>query len=354
VPPDGRPPGSSDRRDHLPIPPPPGAPRAPGRPTLPPPGAPHQPAGPADPAPRPPRVVGQPGHLLPARPLSFGDTVEGVLRLSARIFWRTALLVLLVIGPYQLLSSYLVARVVPESFTPGDLFGEQPTLVPADVLERFGVWTVVLQVLGLLVHLVVLTAAVAFVLQDDRGERPSTRDALRLASDRSGATVGGSVLLLGASLLLLVLVLPAAVVLAAVPVVGPVVGLVLGLAVTAAIAGGSLLVVPVAAVEDRGAWTTFRRVLWVVRGRFRRLLGTVGLVVLAFVVALLVSIPLLVLTAAVGPPGWLVDGLISTLVTAIGLPVVAVAGLLVHHDALQRAAGQRPPGPRDGARPRSG
>jgi hypothetical protein len=324
VPTDGRFPATSGPPEHLPIPPPPGAAPISGPPTFPPPGS--------------RRHVGQPGHLLPAWPLSFGDTIEGLLRLTGRIFWRTALLVLLVIGPYQLLSSYLVARVVPESVTAGALFGAEPTVPPGELLERFGVWTVVLQVLGLLVHLAVLTAAVAFVLQADRGERPNTRAALRLAADRSGASVGGSVLLLGASLLLTVVVLPAGIVLAAVPVVGPVVGVGLAMVVAGLVVGAFLLVVPVAAVEDRGAWTTFRQVLWVVRTRVRRLLGTTGLVVLALLVALLASIPLVVLASVVVPPGWVTDGLISTLVTAIGLPVAAVAGLLVHHDALQRAA----------------
>jgi hypothetical protein len=281
--------------------------------------------------------VGQPGHLLPARPLTFGDTVEGLLRLSARILWRTALLVALVIGPYQLLSSFVVARVVPESFTPGALLGDQPVLAPGDLLERFGIWTVVLQVLGLLVHLVVVTAAVGFVLQQDRGEPPSTRAALRFAIDRSGATVGGSVLLLAASLALAVLLVPLGVVLAAVPGVGAILAVGLAIAVAATIVGGLLLVVPVAATHDRGAWTTFRGVLAIVRRRVGRLLGAVGLVVLALLVALLVSIPAVVLLAVVGPPGWVVDGLVSTLVTAIGLPVAAVAGLLVQHDAHLRA-----------------
>jgi hypothetical protein len=282
---------------------------------------------------------------LPARPLTFGDTVEGLLRLSARILWRTALLVALVIGPYQLLSSFVVARVMPESFTPGALLGDQPALAPGDLLERFGIWTVVLQVLGLLVHLVVVTAAVGFVLQEDRGEPPSIRAALRLAIDRSGATVGGSVLLLAGSLVLAVLLVPLGVVLAAVPEVGAILAVGLAVAAAATIAGAVLLVVPVAATHDRGAWTTFRRVIAIVRRRVGRLLGTVGLVVLTLLVALLVSIPAVVLLAVVGPPGWVADGLVSTLVTAIGLPVAAVAGLLVQHDAHLRdeaaAAGPR-------------
>ena len=236
--------------------------------------------------------------------------------------------------------------MVPESLTPGALLGDQPVLAPAEMLERFGVWTVVLQVLGLLVHLVVLTVAVGFVLQADRGEAPSTRAALRLAVDRSGATVGGSVLLLAASLGLAVLVLPAGVVIAAVPVIGPILAVGWAVVVAAAVAGAALLVVPVAATDDRGAWTTFRRVLSVVRRRIGRLVGTVGLVVLALFVGLLVSIPAVVLLSTVGSPGWVADRLVSTLVTVIGLPVAAVAGLLVHHDARQRSDPTRA-GPRE-------
>jgi hypothetical protein len=261
-------------------------------------------------------------------------------------------LVLLVVGPYQLLASFVTARVMPGSLTPGDLFGDQPALAPADLLQRFGAWTVVLQVLGLLVHLAVLTAAVGFVLQEDRGERPSTRTALQVTLDRSGATVGGSVLLLGASLLLAVLVVPVIVVVSTVPGVGPLLGLAFAGLVVTALAGAGILVVPVAAVEDRGAWTTFRRVVWLLRRRFGRVVVTVGLLVLVLLVALLVSIPLMVLLSVVGPPGWVADGLTSTLVTAIGLPVVAMGGLLVLHDARQRTSAHAPPGSRNDPRPR--
>jgi hypothetical protein len=260
-----------------------------------------------------------------------------------------------VIGPYQLLASLIVARVVPESITPEALFGEQPTVAPAELLERLGAWTVVLQVLGLLVHLVVISAAIAFVRQADRGERPSIGAALRVSLDRSGATVGGSVLLLGASLLGAVLVLPFVAVLAAVPVVGPVLALGLAVVVVAAVAGAFALVVPVAMVEEQGAWTTFRRVLRVVRRRFGRLVGTILFVLsVVFLVALVVSIPLVLMAAWLGPPRWITDGLTTTLVTIVGLPVVAVAGLLVHHDARQRSRVEEAPGPRDDPRPRSG
>jgi hypothetical protein len=211
-------------------------------------------------------------------------------------------------------------------------------------------------VAGLLVHLVVLTAAIALVLQADRGERPSIVAALRVAVDRSGATVGGSVLLLATSLLAVVMVLPLGVVLAALPVLGAVLALGLGVVVLAVLAGTFALVVPVAVVEERGAWTTFRRVLWVVRGRFGRLVGTILVVLLAVVlVAFLVSIPVVLLTGWLGPPGWVADGLTTTLLTAVAVPVVAVSGLLVHHDARERstpeqAASRRDPRPRSGPR----
>jgi hypothetical protein len=321
---DPHPPGSSGRSGHLPIPPPPGAPRRTPRPPVPP--------------PAPPRAVGQPGHVLPARPLTLADTIEGTLRLSGRIFWRTALVVLLVVGPFQLLSSYVVAQVMPPTITPAALLGDQPAFTPSELLERFGAWTVVLQVLGLLVHLVALSVAVGLVLQADRGEPPSARGVLRVVADRSGATVGGSVLLLGAALLLVVFVLPAVVVLAAVPIVGPVLGLGLGAAVAAVVVGAFLLVVPAATVDDRGAWTTFRQVLTIVRRRVRRVLAVVALLLPVLLVALLTSIPVLVLASALGPPAWVADALVSTVVTAVGLPVAAVAGLLLLHDARARGA----------------
>jgi hypothetical protein len=248
--------------------------------------------------------------------------------------------VLLVMGPYQLLSNLVLARLLPELSDP-ELFG--PTGVefdPMDLLVRVGGWGVLLQVLGLLVTVIVVAAVVALVFQADRGEPLDVAGALRTAVARSGATVGGSVLLILAGVLSLVVLVPVAIGLAFVPILGIVVLLAVGAIGYGVAAGVYSLIVPVAVVEDRGAWTTFTRALWVLRVRFWRVVGITLLVTLLLgIVSFAVALPLTVLSMAVGPLSWVVDGVTSTLLSLVVVPVTAFAALLVYLDARVRREG---------------
>jgi hypothetical protein len=283
---------------------------------------------------------GEPGHLLPYRPLTVGDVLDGAFRLLRPTFTRAALLVLLVVGPYQLLSNLVFARLVPELSDPGAFAQPGVEFDPVELLARVGGWGVVLQVLGLLVHVIVGAAVVALAGQADRAEPLDVLAALRTAVARSGATVGGSVLMLVAGVLALLVVVPVLVGVAFVPILGIVVVLaavVFGFGVAA---GAYSLIVPVAVVEDRGAWTTFTRALWVLRVRFWRVVGVTLLVsLLLALVGFAVVLPLGLLSFVAGPLGWIVDGAASTVVSLLVVPVTAYAALLVYLDARVRREG---------------
>lgn len=286
------------------------------------------------------RVVGQPGHLLPYRPLTVGDVLDGCFRLLRPVFGRAALIVLLIMGPYQLLSNLLLARLVPELSDPALLGTAGIELDPMELFLRIGGWGVVLQVVGLLVTVIVVAAIVALVFQADRAEALDVAAAMRTAVSRSGATVGGSVLLLLAGLLALVVVVPLAIGLAFVPIVGVLVLLAAGAVGYGIAAGLYSLLVPVAVVEDRGAWTTFTRALWVLRARFWRVVGVTLLVTLLLgIVSVAVALPLTFLSMAVGPWSWIVDGLSATVMSVVVVPVTAFAALLVYLDARVRREG---------------
>jgi hypothetical protein len=178
------------------------------------------------------------------------------------------------------------------------------------------------------------------VFQADRGEPLDVAGALRTAVARSGATVGGSVLLILAGVLSLVVLVPVAIGLAFVPILGIVVLLAVGAIGYGVAAGVYSLIVPVAVVEDRGAWTTFTRALWVLRVRFWRVVGITLLVTLLLgIVSFAVALPLTVLSMAVGPLSWVVDGVTSTLLSLVVVPVTAFAALLVYLDARVRREG---------------
>lgn len=290
-----------------------------------------------------PPPVGRPGRLLPLRPLTVGDTLDGAFRSLRATFGKAALTVLLILGPYQLASSLLLALVAPE-FTSGEILDpamfDDPASV-ADLTGRLGIPGILLWVVGLLVNVIAGAAVVALVLRADRGEHLDVRDALRTAVARSGAAVGASVLtfvtLAVVAIAAIALLIPLTI---AVPPLGILLFLVLGVVGVGVGAGIVSLVVPVAVVEDRGAWTTFTRVLWVARVRFWRLLGITLLILLLLGIAsLVVSVPLTLLAWVVGSASWIVDGISATLVAVVTLPVGAFAALLVYLDARIRHEG---------------
>jgi hypothetical protein len=271
--------------------------------------------------------------------------LDGAFRALRATFATAALVILLVQGPYQLVTSLVFVRAIPELSDPvvmERMFTEGTAEVA--VVTRMMAYGGAVAIVGLLVQVVIGAALVWLALRTDRGEDAGPGAALRASLACSGATLGGTVLvaLLGFAGALLVaavvaLLFAVAEVLAflALLVVIPA-----ALLATAALFGAYLLVIPVAVVEGNGAWTTFRRALWVVRGRFWRVVGVVlllGLVIVA--VSLGFSLVLGFASEAAGAFGWVVDAVSATASALVTAPVTIFGALLLYLDARVRLEG---------------
>lgn len=274
--------------------------------------------------------------------MTVGDVLDGTLRALRATFAVTALLVLLVQGPFQLLSSLAFARVVPELSGPVDL--ERTLEDPAaglDLMVRTMTVGTVSGLLGVIVNVALGAAIVWCVLRADRGEPIAVGPALRTAAERLVATLGGVLLaLFGATLVGVV----GAVLLGLLIVVAPPLGLVLALPLVPVVllvfAALMYLIPPVAVVEGGGPLATLQRVLWVIGRRLGRVLAV------TFLISLLVMAITLGLTFAMGflaelsgPWGWVVEGATNTVVALVSVPLTVIAALLVYLDARIRLEG---------------
>jgi hypothetical protein len=298
--------------------------------------------GPAAAGPGGPVPDGIAGRLVPLRPMTVGDVLDGTLRALRATFAVTALLVLLVQGPFQLLSSLAFARVVPELSGPVDL--ERTLEDPAaglDLMVRTMTVGTVSGLLGVIVNVALGAAIVWCVLRADRGEPIAVGPALRTAAERLVATLGGVLLaLFGATLVGVV----GAVLLGLLIVVAPPLGIVLALplipVVLLVFAALMYLIPPVAVVEGGGPLATLQRVLWVIGRRLGRVLAV------TFLISLLVMAITLGLTFAMGflaelsgPWAWVVEGATNTVVALVSVPLTVIAALLVYLDARIRLEG---------------
>jgi hypothetical protein len=332
-------------------PPPPGGYPPPGG-GYPPPGGGYPPPGGTSPPPGP--GTGPPdrwsanarssAHLgiLPVRAFTVGDILDGAFRLLRARFGRIALLVLVVLGPYQLLSAFLTSRWLPEFGTfPGPETGEVMLFDDLEVGQAMGLFTVT-GVLGFVVHLWVAGALARVVLDDDRGGRGGVGHVLRATLPRLWALIGGSLLVLGAGVLGGVVLVLVAVALGtlAVP-LGFVFGIPAMLLLMAAIAAATSLVVPVATVETGvGAGRAGVRALTLMWRRMGRMLGVTVLVLLVLlVVTMAISLLLTVVTFVAGPFAWVVDGISGTAISMITTPVMVFAAMLLYADARARLEG---------------
>lgn len=306
----------------------------PSRPPPPPPGA-------LDPGPVPWERE-QRGRLLPLRPLTVGDILDSSFRALRATFATAAVLVLLVQGPYQMVSSLIITRVLPDFDDPAQL--EQNFADPAAAIDFFiriaSVGTVV-GIVGMVVNVLVGAAVVWVMLRADQDLPTGVGAALGAAGRRLWATLGGSavLLLMGFGALLgLGLVIAAA--FAASPPLGVLVAvptLPLSFLLFLALI---YLIPPVAVVEERGPWHTLRRCFWVLGRRFGRVLGvTLLMTLLVSVITVSLTLPLGFLAEVVGPWGWVVDGSASTLAALVSVPLSMAAALLLYLDARVRLEG---------------
>ena len=294
------------------------------------------------------------------RALGVGDILDGAFRLLRASFGRIALLVLMVVGPVQFLSAFMITRVLPDAFVSPDPFmtpdmGQDVPMLDDEALASLFSATAVTGLLGFVVHVIVSGAIVWLVLREDTGARIAPGQALRAGLGRAWPLLGGSALIgllwlgVGGVLLAVVAVLFVAAWPLAILVAVPGFVLVVGLATVT-----TSLVVPVAIVEtDVGAVRAAGRALGLVRRRLARMLGVTLLVMLVLlVVTFAVGMLLGVISVLAGPVGWVVDGVTNALVAVVTTPVTALAALLLYVDArvrlegwdLQLRARPRPPG----------
>jgi hypothetical protein len=336
-----------------PPPPPPdggGTWHEPSPPTPPPPVPPPSPSGPPPPGSPPrwgtaPAVGPSPGRLLPLRPLTVGDVLDGSFRVLRATFATVALVVLVVHGPYQLLSSLVLLLALPELLDPvvvERLFTEGSFEV--DLAVRTLAYGGGAMIVGLLVQVVVGGALAWVALRADRGEEATVGTALRASFAVSGATMGGTVLVgivgVGAALtlaaavgLLFALAVPLGVVAIIVAIPAAVV-------LAAAFFGAFYLVLPIAVAERQGPWRTFSRAMWVVRRRFWRVAGMMLLLLLVIVaVSFGFSLALGAIAELAGDWRWIVEGVTATATSIVTVPVATFAALLLYLDARVRLEG---------------
>jgi hypothetical protein len=330
------PPGSS--------PPPPGSQPPPGSSPPPPgsqppvPGSSPPPPGDSPPPPERSSGDGLPGHIVALRPLTVGDTLDGIFQSLRASFGTLIGLVLLINGPWALLSSAMFDRLLPGFGTFDDpaQFETFDTMLE-DLVPALG-WLGGLILVGLLISILLAGALTAVVGAADRARPITIGESLRISVERSGATVGSTVLVLVATVVTgFVLGIPVALIGLASPIVAIVLFLPIMLVVGLTGLVLSSLVIPIAIEEQRGAWTTFVRALSLLRRRFGYITGITMLVLLLMIaVTFGLGIVFFVLTLALGGVGWIgesIQGILSSLVSA---PVTALAAWVIHRDARVR------------------
>jgi hypothetical protein len=285
------------------------------------------------------------GRLLPLRPLTVGDVLDGAFRALRATFGTAALIILLVQGPFQLLSSLLLVRALPELMDPvavERMFTEGS--FDAAVATRAVAYGGGAMIVGLLVQVIVGGALAWVALRTDRGEDATPGTALRASLAVSGATLGGTVLVGVAGFVAFVVIATVIGTLFAVATLLGVIALIVAVPAAviglAAMFGASYLVIPVAVAEERGAWTTFRRAVWLTRRRFWRVAGMMlllGLVIAA--VSFGFTMALGALSELAGAWSWVVDGVSATASALVTVPVTIFVALLLYLDARVRLEG---------------
>lgn len=267
--------------------------------------------------------------------MGVGDVLDTAFRLLRACAGPAALLILLILGPVQVLTATAFV-------SPFDVF-QNP--VPTEADGRMIALSTAGGLLSVVVSPLVMAALTWMASRADADTRPDWREALRQGARRYWATLGAFLLLavvggatLVAVVLLIVLVASAgggipAVVLG-IPLVLVVVVLVVGLVVL------GYLAVPCIVVEERGPLDGLRRAWRLLRARFWPTIGVslaVGVVftLLGTAVSSAISIP-----AFFGFPGaWVfvaVGGILDRLVT---VPLGAFAALAIHVDQRIRTEG---------------
>lgn len=280
--------------------------------------------------------------MLPLRALTVGDILDQAFRLLRARFGRTALLVLVVAGPLQLVLSLATTRLVGSVGMMAPASPESAELIDEELIYQLLTLVGVTGVISGIVNLLLGGALVWLLLRDDEGVEAGIGAALGAAARRAWPLLGGAALLVLLTLAVLALVGLASTLLGMVAVPLGVIFALPWLPLLALLFAAALsLLVPTAMVEPHlGPLGTLRRVLWLLRRRPGRIVGVtllVGLVIALVTFAISGMMSLLVLVA--GPAGWIVDGLTGAGLQVISIPVTVFTALLLYVDARVRLEG---------------
>ena len=282
--------------------------------------------------------------------MSVSDTLDGAFKGLRATFLPSALAVVILLAPLLVLMNLVASQIAPEAFGGLPALFEEFDQVNAqepDVVQDllFSAVTFLGSFIELLLMAVVGSVVVALVLQVDRGEKADFGTAFRSALPVIARTLGMAVLILltfGVVGFVGILALVAVLVVEAF--IGVILLLVIGLPVAFAmivLATGLLMLVPsVTVVEQRGVMDSLKRVLWVLRRRFWRVVG-IGLLLFLLDMAIsgALGLPFFLLSGFVGGFGWAVVSVGNVLASAVMLPVQILAMLLIYLDARARFEG---------------
>jgi hypothetical protein len=287
------------------------------------------------------------GYLLPIRPMSVGDMLDGAFKALRASIGPVALLVVVLLGPVQLLFNLVLSRIAPGAVGGGfgDAFVDvDDALGAGDLGAIFGA-TFLFGILSWLLTLVVGAAVVALVLQLDRGQQTDIGVAIRDAIGVLWSVLAATVLLaIGAFAAFFGFVLVAVLIGVAIPILGLVVGflvfLPVGIIGGLALFGLINLVVPIAVMERQGPLVTIGRAWWVLRRRFWRVVGITALIgLLVILVTLAVSLPFSLGAAVAGGFGWILESVGQVVGQIASVPLTSFAALLLYLDARVRFEG---------------
>jgi hypothetical protein len=288
------------------------------------------------------------GWVLPLRPMTVADILDGAFQVLRRIFVPALILLLVLVAPVQALSNLLLQVLGPgtqafDPFAVDPIVDAGTPVTDGQLAALFGFGTL-LGIVSFVVNIITGAAVVALALQADRGEKPDALRAVRNTLARFWAITGATLLLLlggGAAVVGVVLV---GVLLAFLGPVGFVLLVVLvvplGIAGVLLWAALSSLVIPVAVVERAGPIRTLARVIWVLRERFWRVIGITALVAIVLIAATLgLGVVAQIVALLAGPFAWILQTIGDLVVSAVVVPVTGVAALLVYLDTRIRREG---------------
>ncbi|MBW3658677.1 MAG: hypothetical protein KY457_08555 [Actinobacteria bacterium] len=278
--------------------------------------------------------------LLPRQPLSLGDVIEGAVALLRATASTAGRVVVVVYAPLAVLNA--LALTTTGEVDPRDPFA---SLTSGDVTLL-----ALSSIIGFVAAPLVGAVLTWLAVDRARGGSASWVDAYGAAAGVFRRVVLATLLILLLGLVAVIVVaIPAGLGAMAGPEVAVLTLLALGVPVLLILLSLSYLLVPAVVVEDAGPGAAVRRAWELLRVR---LWPTLGVVVVAGLLAGLVSAAVGLVTTAVGsvagPASFVVEAVGSTLSAMVTVPFLTYAALLVYVGAVVRLEGPDAlPVPRD-------